>query len=131
MNSNGSASAAKWAMLQYHRSWLLDQANGLFDFFEPHSIDPSGGFFFLDDRGHPIAQSASGEKPPRQLHATTRMVHCFSIARLLGRPGADRFIDQGMDFLWRSHRDLVDGGYFWSVGPDGPMDRRKQAYGHA
>jgi mannose/cellobiose epimerase-like protein (N-acyl-D-glucosamine 2-epimerase family) len=59
------------------------------------------------------------------------MVHCFAIARLLGRPGAQAFIDHGMEFLWNSHRDTAEGGYFWSIGEDGPSDVRKQAYGHA
>ena len=124
-------SVRKWTSLSYHRSWLLDQASNLFDFFEPHAIDPSGGFFSLDDRGQPILRGASGAAPARELHTTTRMVHCFAIGRLLGRPGAERFIDHGMDFLWNGHRDLVHGGYFWSVGKDGPGDDRKQAYGHA
>ena len=45
----------------------------------------------------------------------------------MGRPGADRFIDHGMDFLWDAHRDTAHGGYVWGVGGDD----RKQAYGHA
>ena len=65
--------------------------------------------------------------PVREIHVTTRTVHCFAIARLMGRPGADRFIDHGMDFLWNAHRDTTHGGYVWGVGGDD----RKQAYGHA
>ena len=62
-------------------------------------------------------------KPPaREIHVTTRMVHCFAIARLMGRPGADAFIDHGMAFLWNGHRDAENGGYFWGVGEDGPSD---------
>jgi sulfoquinovose isomerase len=49
----------------------------------------------------------------------------------MGRPGASAFVDRGMDFLWNSHRDAVEGGYFWAVGEGGPTDSRKQAYGHA
>jgi mannose/cellobiose epimerase-like protein (N-acyl-D-glucosamine 2-epimerase family) len=59
------------------------------------------------------------------------MVHCFAIAHLMGRPGADAFIDHGMAFLWKGHRDAKHGGYFWGVGEDGPIDSKKQAYGHA
>jgi len=122
----------RWTTLPYHRRWLMDQANGLFDFFEPHSIDPDGGFYVLDDRGEPILKgSDGGHAPPREIHSTTRMVHCFAIARLLGRPGADRFIDHGMAFLWNGHRDPVNGGYVWSVGKGGPGDDRKLAYAHA
>ncbi len=124
-------SARNWISSPYHRLWLLNQAGSLFDFFEPHSIDPAGGFYFLDDHGQPILRDASGQAPAREIHATTRLVHCFAIARLLGRPGAERFIDHGMDFLWNGHRDSANGGYVWSVGKDGGGDDRKQAYGHA
>jgi mannose/cellobiose epimerase-like protein (N-acyl-D-glucosamine 2-epimerase family) len=127
-----SATSAKWTTLPYHRSWLRDQASNLFAFFERQSIDPSGGFFVLDDRGEPITRYAAGkDKPAREIHNTTRMVHCFSIAHLMGRPGADAFIDHGMAFLWNGHRDQKHGGYFWGVGHGFPSDPRKQAYGHA
>jgi sulfoquinovose isomerase len=131
MTSSDGALTAKWMTLPYHRSWLLDQANDLFEFYEPHSVDPHGGFFYLDDRGQPIIRTAAGEAPARQLHTTARLVYCFAIARLMGRPGAESIIDHGMDFLWNGHRDAVYGGYVWSVGRDGRGDDRKQAYGHA
>ncbi len=124
--------AAKWTERLYHRTWLIGQASRLFDFFERHSIDPAGGFFALDDRGLPIARdAATGKLPMRELHVTTRMVHCFSIARLMGRPGAEAFIDHGMAFLWNGHRDAQHGGYFWGIGEHDPSDPKKQAYGHA
>lgn len=128
---DGAAASAKWATLPYHRNWLLDQASGLFDFFEPHSINSAGGFHILDDRGRPIERTATGRVPAREIHVTTRMVHCWAIARLMGRPGADAFIDHGMAFLWNGHRDAKNGGYFWGVGEAGPSDPLKQAYGHA
>lgn len=112
-----------WTTLPYHRLWLLGQASALFDFFEPASIDPRGGFFTLDDRGMPLADGR------RELHTATRLVHCFAIARLLGRPGAERFIDHGMAYIWNAHRDGANGGYRWSTDDGG--DASKQAYGHA
>lgn len=122
----------KWTALPAHRAWLLAQANSLFDFFDGRSIDPLGGFFDLDDEGRPLVTRA---RPPavrsRQLHSTTRMVHCFAIAHLMGRPGADAMIDHGMAFLWNGHRDPQHGGYFWGVGDQAPTDDSKQAYGHA
>src|SRR5687767_15580213 len=114
-SADTAARPVRWTMLPYHRAWLTDQASRLFEFFEPHSINPAGGFFSLDEGGRPLtASAASGSPPAREIHATTRMVHCFAIASLLGRPGADMFIDHGMDFLWRGHRDTIHGGYFWS-----------------
>ncbi len=123
----GGAEQKKWTALPYHRTWLLGQASALFDFFERELIDPSGGFHVLDDAGRAVV----APKPPREIYITTRMVHCFAIARLMGRPGAERFIDQGMRYLSQHHRDTKNGGYFWGVDDDGPTDPLKQAYGHA
>ena len=69
--------------------------------------------------------------PVRQIHNTTRMVHCFAIGTLLGRPGCDAIVDHGMTYLWNAHRDAQNGGYVWSLDNNGPKDDTKQAYGHA
>lgn len=113
-----------WRNSPTHRQWLQQQAGALLDFYQFKSINPAGGFFELDERGQP-------QKSPRQLHATTRMVHCFSIAHLLGRPGADALVDHGMDYIWNRHRDPVNGGYVWGLDDDTVQDGSKQAYGHA
>lgn len=122
----------RWADTRSHRLWLLGQADAILGFFEKNSINTAGGFHQLDTSGkpYPVGEPAGG-RPGRALHETTRMVHCFSIARLLGRPGADAIIDHGMDFLWNGHRDTVHGGYVWGVGYGCPTDATKQAYGHA
>lgn len=119
------ASGPSWRNLPFHRQWLSAQANVLFDFFQRSSIHPAGGFFELDDKGDPIGGDI------RQIHVTTRMVHCFSIGVLLGRPGSDAIVDHGMNYLWARHRDAAHGGYLWSLDNDGPRDETKQAYGHA
>ncbi len=116
-----------WKTNEFHRKWLLEQATDLFDFFQSGLINPQGGFNNLDDAGQPLDQV----NPLRQIHATTRMVHCFAIGHLMGRPGCDSIIDHGMTYLWNSHRDAQHGGYLWSLDNDGPQDDTKQAYGHA
>ena len=108
-----------------HRQWLLAQAQSLFDLFQRNSLDPEGGFHTLADDGTANAGSL------RQLHDTCRMVHCFAIGHQLGLPGAERLVDHGMAFLWNSHRDTANGGYFWGVDATGPINPLKQAYGHA
>jgi sulfoquinovose isomerase len=115
-----------WLDDENHRQWLRREADALFAFFEVESIDPDGGFFSLDDSGRAI----QGEKQ-RALHATTRMVHCFAIGHLLGRPGAADFIDHGVTALLKHHRDSQHGGYFSSFDANGPSDTDKLAYGHA
>ena len=112
-----------------HRAWLLDQARGLFNFFGRAALNPDGGFFALDDTGQPLPLGPGGGV--RGLHDTTRMVHCFAMAHLMGLPGADQMIDHGMDFVWARHRDRSQGGYFWTVDDAGPVNASKQAYGHA
>ena len=127
-----SPPSAKWTALPSHRAWLLKHAEGLFDFFDRRIINPLGGFYDLDDEGRPTPPGyGAGGAPARYLFATTRIVHAFAIAHLMGRPGAADIVDHGMDFLWEGHRDSERGGYYWGVGYNGPTDTTKQAYGHA
>ena len=72
-----------WSTLPWHRQWLAKQAEGLFDFFQYRAINPKGGFFDLDRQGAPLKP----DNPVRGIHMSARMVHCFSIGHLLGRPG--------------------------------------------
>lgn len=116
-----------WQSRPFHRQYLMRQANDLFDFFEAASINPKGGFFELDDDGLPLAE----DNPTRQIHVTTRMIHCAVIGSLIGRPGSDEIIDHGMRYLWEKHRDHKNGGYLWSLNDESPQDDSKQAYGHA
>ncbi|WP_296085655.1 AGE family epimerase/isomerase [uncultured Agrobacterium sp.] len=118
---------AYWSTLPWHRQWLVKQAEGLFDFFQYRAVNPKGGFFDLDRKGAPL----STDNPVRGIHASARMVHCFSIGHLLGRPGCGDIVDHGMTYLWDSHRDQEHGGYFWQVDDNGPADATKQGYGHA
>lgn len=114
-----------------HRHWLLERAFDLFGFFGSATFNPAGGFFTLDETGRPHGARPADAGVERQLHDTTRMVHCYAIANLLGVPGADRVIDHGMEFLWNRHRDAANGGYFWGVDDRSATNPTKQAYGHA
>lgn len=116
-----------WRERPYHRQWLMEQANRLFEFFGNRGFNPKGGFFDLDSAGHPL----NPDNPVRGIHSTARMVHCFAIGSLLGRPGSDPIVDHGMRFLWERHRDTRHGGYYWTVDDNGPRDSTKQGYGHA
>ncbi len=121
------ANFTSWTALPFHRQFLQQQANGLFDFFQRASLNPAGGFFELSDTGHALNTG----NPVRQIHTTARMVHCFVIGSLIGRPGSDEIVDHGMRYLWEQHRDQANGGYVWSLDNDGRRDDTKQAYGHA
>ncbi len=125
--SDQAAMPRTWAKRDYHRQWLLRQADALMDFFQYRAVNPKGGFNDLAADGMPL----DPDNPTRGIHASARMVHCYSIAYLLGRPGAGEIIDHGMRYLWEKHRDPLNGGYFWSLNDEGPVDDSKQGYGHA
>ncbi|SMC60330.1 AGE family epimerase/isomerase [Rhizobium sp. RU36D] len=124
--TEGVATTA-WSERSYHRHWLLAQADSLFDVFQFNSINPKGGFYDLDPTGRPFP----GDNQIRGIHSSARMVHCFAIGELLGRPGSGDMVDHGMDVLWNRHRDQANGGYFWQVDDTGAADGSKQGYGHA
>ncbi len=113
-----------WRQSGDHQTWLREQAETLFRFYQAKSVNPRGGFYELGNDGEPLVHI-------RQLHATTRMVHCFAIAHLLKRPGADDIVDHGTNYIWKTHRDQKHGGYVWSLNDDGVVDGSKQGYGHA
>ena len=97
---------SKWTDLSSHRVWLLREAEALFSFFEGKTINPLGGFHDLDDEGRPTASGyGAAGKPARYLFSTTRIIYAFSIAYLMGRPGADiiaKWISYGMAIATRS-----------------------------
>lgn len=108
-----------------HRAFLLEDAQRQLDFFRP-SLDVAGGFHQLDFSGKPIAGA------PRELHATTRMVHSFAIGMLAGFDGCEDVIDHGIATLLKHHRDAKHGGYVWSFDRGGQViEGNKLAYGHA
>ncbi|EYD72555.1 AGE family epimerase/isomerase [Limimaricola hongkongensis] len=115
----------RWTTLPDHRDWLAREADDLLRLFEAESLDPAGGFFALDTAGRALR-----DDPLREIHATTRMVHCYAIAALMGRPGAMAMVDHGMRFLWNRHRQ-PNGGYAWGVTADAVPDPRLTGYGHA
>lgn len=116
-----------WANRPVHRTWLMDQANRLWSFFGPRTINPAGGFRECDATGQVKIdpQAACG------VHMSARMVHCSVIGELMGRPGHGDMIDHGMWTIWNRHRDQQAGGYHWAIRDDGPADTTKQGYGHA
>ncbi len=121
-----------WARSVTHRLWLLSEATRILDFYQYAVIQAQGGFHDLDDFGRPLPTGWPPMPVPGfTLFQTTRMVHCFALAHLMGRPGAADVVDHGMDALWQMHRDSEHGGYYWHNSLDGVLDDSKQAYGHA
>lgn len=115
--------AGHWLSDHLHRTYLVKDAYRALDFFDA-SPRPAGGFHALGLTGTPLPDTT------QELHVTTRLVHCYALAQLAGRPDTAGIVDQGMAGLWQGHRDQQHGGYLWSVDVDGVKDGTKLAYGH-
>ena len=109
-----------------HLSWLARESDRLISFFSVSECDASARFLWLDDHGRP------DRSRPEQLYAVARLVHCFSIEHILGRPGAGEWARAGIDRLHARFLDPTHGGFFAAVGFDGTVvSDRKETYGHA
>ena len=110
--------------LEPSRDWLEAEGRRLLAFAR-RSRHPAGGFASLD--------AAGGFDPaaPRELWVTCRMTHVFALAQLTGDPAAAGLVDHGVAALTGPFRDPAHGGWWGAVGPDGPVDTGKAAYGHA
>jgi len=131
MISNDGGAPRTWMASHTHRSWLLGQAQRLFDFFRS-SLGEDGRFVDLDDDGRPVQfRDASQSVPGQRLLTVARAVHCYSLGELLGVPGCASIVEHGLRALWDEHRDTKSGGYVQIVDATGPVDGTKSAYGHA
>lgn len=108
-----------------HRGWLAAHREDLLDFYQPHVRLPGAGYAYLDATGQALPHLGS------QLWLGARMLHCFSIAEMLGRQGAGELVRHGLEFYGTgAGRDHQHGGWFAVVGGEEPSDR-KELYGQA
>jgi sulfoquinovose isomerase len=113
-----------WLTTPAHHRWLEAEADRLLT-FGAASVDPLGGFGWLGEDG------ARDPKHAVELWITCRMTHCYALAALMGRPGAAALADHGVAALTGRLHDDDNGGWFAAVGPQGPTNTAKEAYGHA
>ena len=94
--------------------------------FAARSRRADGGFGYLGADGSLVVDR------PRETYVTARMTHVFSLAAMLGRPGAGELAEHGVRALTGPFRDAEHGGWVASLGPAaGEVDGTKAAYVHA
>lgn len=111
-----------WLGSPVHARWLEAELDRTFDFGRAAQVPT--GFGWLRNDG-----SVNRDKPTH-LWITSRMVHVYALAALMGRPGAATLVDHGIAALQRDFADPVHGGWWASVDDDGPVDRAKEGYQH-
>jgi sulfoquinovose isomerase len=113
-----------WLSSTAHHRWLEAETDRLLDFGRAARL-PDGGFGRLDEKG--VVETGH----PTELWITCRLTYVYALGALLGRPGAGPLVDHGLAALSGLFRDAEHGGWYTSVGPDGPVDTDKGAYPHA
>lgn len=111
-----------WLQSPAHFRWLENEADRTFDFGR-NAVVPNG-FGWLSNQGR------VREEVPTQLWITARMVHVYSLAHLMGRPGAGTLVDHGIAALNGALWDDAHGGWFAAVDENGPADDTKPGYAH-
>jgi len=108
------------------RTWLFDRHLPI---WRTHGWDARNGGFH--ERLHP--DLTPYELGYKRLVVQCRQLYVYSHACLLGRRGDnERAAREGFAFLMRHYRDKRNGGWFFTVTPDGrKLDGRKDFYGHA
>ncbi|ALJ21988.1 AGE family epimerase/isomerase [Microbacterium sp. No. 7] len=111
-----------WLNTPAHARWLEAEADRTFEFGRNARV--ANGFGWLSNQGTVRAEV------PTQLWITSRMVHVYSLAALMGRPGAGALVDHGIAALNGPFRDRENGGWYAAIDENGPADASKQGYQH-
>jgi len=107
-----------------HLAWLEAEADRLLAFGRA-SRSAIGGFGWLDDDG------VTDPSHPVELWISCRMTHSYALSVLRGNSADRALVNHGVASLRGALRDDAHGGWFASIGPDGPVNDAKETYGHA
>lgn len=111
-----------WLNSPSHARWLESETDRTFEFGRAAAIPT--GFGWLSNKGVVRPEVAT------QLWITARMTHVYSLAALMGRPGADTLVDHGIAALTGAFQDTVHGGWYATIDDNGPVDAGKAGYPH-
>jgi len=114
----------KWINTRSHNSWLESETNRIFEFGR-NAVVPNG-FGWIGNNGD------IREDMGTRLWITARMLHCYSLAALMGRPGAYDLVEHGISALEGPLKDKINGGWYATIDNQGEgiIDASKQGYQH-
>ncbi len=101
----------KWINTRSHNTWLDNETDRIFEFGR-NSVVPNG-FGWIGNNGN------VREEMGTRLWITARMLHCYSLAALMGRPGAYDLVEHGIKALEGPLKDQAHGGWFATIDNEG------------
>ena len=107
-----------------NKQFLKELREELF-YFGRRFPSPGGASYYLGEDGVPLKDR------PRETWITCRMVHVYSMAKLLGCEGAKDLVRSGMQGLLHELHDENAGGWYAGRTKDGGILPDKQCYAHA
>ncbi len=113
-----------WIDTPENKAYLQEMAQELLRFAVRFPSE-EGCAHYLKDDGAPWLEKDLDN------YETCRMVHSYSVGKLLGFPGSDALIDAGLKGLLGAMRDKVNGGWYSSLKPDHTPKPGKLCYAHA
>lgn len=112
----------QWINTSSHNSWLETETDRILEFGR-RAVVPTG-FGWIGNAGN------IREEMGTHLWITARMIHVYSVAALMGRPGAYDMVEHGIDALNGPLKDHTYGGWYANVNDEGVVDASKQGYQH-
>ena len=116
----------------YSTEFLVAHCRSVLNLYEPHALDPEGGFFHsFTDEGR-VADADF-----RHLVSSARFVVDYALAMMLTGDDYLSRIRHGLEFLENYHLSPSSGGYYWTLRRAGagepflPEDDSLKAYGIA
>lgn len=109
---------------QENRNFLQENVKSLLEFGK-NFPSPGGSSYYLGDDGTPWTDRN------RETWITSRMVHVYSIGKMLRFRGCGELVEKGLNGLLGELRDKKNGGWYAGITPDGKPLENKQCYAHA
>lgn len=109
---------------QENRNFLQENIRSLLEFGKRFP-SPGGSSYYLGDDGTPWIDRN------RETWITSRMVHVYSIGKMLRFPGCNELAEKGLSGLKGELKDTKNGGWFAGITGDGTPLENKQCYAHA
>lgn len=110
--------------------YLRNQISSILNFWYPQCMDDHYGGYInqLSNEGNVF------DHETKHLVATSRFIYVFSIGKILGIGDSSLWetaINHGIQFLFDDQWDKKNRGFYTILKGRYPIDRSKQAYGHA